>query len=356
MSINTNTTINSNRIQSPSGYVDAILGARNMHKNINKASQTSVTCFAPTNIALCKYWGKRDNLLNLPVTDSLSLSLGNLGATTTLALSESQDRFVLNGQPMQADSEFAQRLKHFLDLFRPKGFFFDLTTTMTIPVAAGVASSACGYAALTEALNALFAWQLDKQRLSQLSRLGSGSAARSHWHGFVQWHAGHQAHGLDCYAEPINVTWPELSMAIVWCGSGPKKVSSRTAMQASQALCNYQYWSDLTSDCFQQITTAIDEQDLTMLGSHAQQHAVAMHDLIHQAGINYDTPLTQTLKQQIINYQKQGYRIYFTQDAGPHLKLLFHEQDAPLVQSLFPKSQRCHPWVSAGQEDKHEHR
>ena len=38
--------------------------------------------FAPSNIALCKYWGKRDAQLNLPVNASLSVSLGHLGTRT----------------------------------------------------------------------------------------------------------------------------------------------------------------------------------------------------------------------------------------------------------------------------------
>ena len=33
------------------------------------------TCTAPVNIAVIKYWGKRDTQLILPTNDSLSLSL-----------------------------------------------------------------------------------------------------------------------------------------------------------------------------------------------------------------------------------------------------------------------------------------
>ena len=48
-----------------------------------------VTVFAPTNIALCKYWGKRDVALNLPAMSSLSVTLPNRGVTTSLALQDS---------------------------------------------------------------------------------------------------------------------------------------------------------------------------------------------------------------------------------------------------------------------------
>jgi diphosphomevalonate decarboxylase len=123
--------------------------------------------FAPANIALCKYWGKRNEELNLPVTSSLSVSLGEFGSKVALKPGGSSDQFALNGETLAPDSPFARRAASFLDLFRPAPRFgFAVSAENTIPTAAGFASSASGFAALTLALNRLFGWQLDGRSLS----------------------------------------------------------------------------------------------------------------------------------------------------------------------------------------------
>lgn len=155
--------------------------------------------YAPANIALVKYWGKRDEALNLPVTGSLSISLGPLGSHVELARSDAAaDGVWLNGKKLAAESSFARRAGAFLDLFRPaEDFFFDLKARNTVPTAAGFASSASGFAALAKAADGLFGWGLSTRELSILARLGSGSAARSLEDGFVEWQAGTAAGCVD---------------------------------------------------------------------------------------------------------------------------------------------------------------
>ena len=112
--------------------------------------------FAPSNIALCKYWGKRDKILNLPQNSSLSISLGNKGTQTQIKRS-SYDKFILNDQVLDSSSLFYQRLKTFLDLFRDscRAPGFEVITKNNIPTSAGLASKCSGYAALVLALNDL---------------------------------------------------------------------------------------------------------------------------------------------------------------------------------------------------------
>ncbi|TPE10870.1 diphosphomevalonate decarboxylase, partial [Tannerella forsythia] len=101
---------------------------------------------APVNIALSKYWGKRNVDLNLPTNSSLSISLPGLGTETQIEWIENQsDQIYLNETKMAFDSSFAQRIRIFLDLFRPspKGGFI-VNTVNSVPTAAGLASSASG--------------------------------------------------------------------------------------------------------------------------------------------------------------------------------------------------------------------
>src|SRR5688500_1143313 len=108
---------------------------------------------AGTNIALVKYWGKRDAALNLPATGSLSLTLAELGTETSVRFAADieggADRVLADGVP--ADERFAGRVRRFLDLVRTRANLplrAEVDTRNSVPTGAGLASSASGFAAL----------------------------------------------------------------------------------------------------------------------------------------------------------------------------------------------------------------
>jgi len=297
--------------------------------------------FAPTNIALCKYWGKRNAELNLPVTGSLSIALPDKGAMTQLQLFDAEQDFILlNGKSIASDSAFAQRITQFLDLFRPQvKWRLQIDIKMNLPVAAGLASSACGFASLVSALNDLFAWELEKRQLSILARLGSGSAARSLWNGFVEWYAGAQPDGMDSFGEPMPFQWPELNIGIVGISDAPKPISSREAMQRtvnSSAL--YASWPRKVAQDLVLLKQALNTKNFPLLGGTAESDALSMHATMLSAWppICYSLPETVSAMQKIWNARAEGLPLYFTQDAGPNLKLIFLEQDKAHVSTLFP--------------------
>lgn len=298
--------------------------------------------FAPTNIALCKYWGKRDIELNLPMTSSLSVAVADRGAMTTISLNEqSLDRVILNGDELAKDSDFVRRVVDFLDLFRVgKGWHVDIDIKMNIPVAAGLASSACGFASLTAALNDLFDWKLPLRDLSILARLGSGSAARSLWTGFVEWHAGVSADGMDSYAEPILTEWPALNLGFLVLDEQPKKISSRKAMQQTvDSSVLYGNWPKKVSQDLSMLKQAIKIKNFAFLGGTAESNALSMHATMLSSWppICYFQPETIATMQKIWQLRQQGLEVFFTEDAGPNLKLLFVERDAPAIKEHFPQ-------------------
>ena len=145
------------------------------------------TAWAHTNIALVKYWGKRDGAtpgLNLPATGSLSMTLDGFGTTTTVTLDPdaTADEFVLDDEAMPADGESATRVFEFLDLAAgtSKRAKAKVVSRNQVPTAAGLASSASAFAAL--ALAAARAYRgadtLGPRELSMLARRGSGGRAR----------------------------------------------------------------------------------------------------------------------------------------------------------------------------------
>ena len=114
-------------------------------KTVNTSKEMG-QAFAPTNIALIKYWGKRNGEINLPVTSSLSIGLGDRGAQTAVReISADQDLIFLNQRQVDLGSQFGKRLVAFLDLFRPlPTIHYQVDTTMNIPVAAGLARRLVG--------------------------------------------------------------------------------------------------------------------------------------------------------------------------------------------------------------------
>jgi len=304
--------------------------------------------FAPSNIALCKYWGKRDEELNLPMTSSLSLSLGKLGSSARISASSGIDRYELNGVAVDPQSSFARRTKTFLDLFRPDpGTHFNVVAENTIPTAAGFASSASGFAALTLALDKLFGWNLERRNLSILARLGSGSACRSVYEGFVEWHAGKSPDGMDSFAERLGNKWPELRMGLVVISEAEKAVGSRPAMkQTVETSPLYAAWPSKVVHDLSELKVAIADRDFNRFGRTAESNALAMHATMIAAwpAVLYWLPESVAAMKRVVALRAEGLPLYFTMDAGPNLKLIFLEKDADAVTKAFPAVQIVAPF------------
>jgi len=297
--------------------------------------------FAPANIALCKYWGKRDIELNLPVNASLSVSLGDLGAHTRISvIQDDYDKVVLNGKEVEKDTVFSQRVRQFLDLFRTSASMrFCVETTSTIPVGAGLASSASGFCALARALDQLFGWELHASDISILARLGSGSAARSCWNGFVEWCLGERQDGMDSKGVPLDLSWPGLRIGLWILDAHQKPISSTEAMQHTVNTSPfYSLWAAQQHQDLMSLKTALFDRHFVRMGEIAEANALAMHALMLSArpAVLYSSPQTVASIQQIWDYRRSGLSVYFTQDAGPNVKLLFLQQDEAAVLEAFP--------------------
>jgi len=310
------------------------------------AVQEKATSFAPANIALVKYWGKRDSNLNLPVTDSLSIDLGNLGTTTTVEHSPTgKDIVILNGTQLAPEDKFAVKVIDFIDLFRnsvqtrTKPLPLKITTNNNIPTGAGVASSASGFAALTKALDKFLGLRLTERNLSLLANIGSGSASRSIFKGFVYRHAGTDPDGMDSYSEPLPYTWPELKIGLITVSAKAKRVSSREGMERTVATSPlYKSWPDQVKEDMGKMLSAIKLKDFQLLGSTAEDNALTMHECMRASTppLNYFEPETEAIISKVQELRKDGFPLYLTIDAGPNVKLLYLNKDEEKVKTEFP--------------------
>lgn len=300
---------------------------------------------ANCNIALVKYWGKRDESNHLPVTSSLSVDLPGLYAQTELS-EHSHNSYYLNDQPLPMDGSFAIRLKAYLERFLPQGCYH-VNTKSNIPISAGLASSAAGFAALARAMNDLMGWQMTTRELSILARCGSGSACRSLWPGFVLWQAGERDDGQDSHGVPLDMIWPELAIGILLVSDQPKPMGSREAMALTKnTSVLYRGWPSRVAADLIAIQQAIGKRDFELFGKIAEDNARAMHATMMLANppCHYSTQETWQWIERIQEQRKAGLSVYFTQDAGPNLKLLFLKQDEAKVREFFPMTRVIYPF------------
>lgn len=201
-----------------------------------------MTVAAPINIAFIKYWGKREGgeKLILPTNDSFSITLSTdpfRSKTSVRLMDDAKDDEVwLNGTQVHISA--TPRIQTVLQQVRAvcpedlKAKKVYIVSENNFPTAAGMASSASGYCAMAAALVKIFKVPMD---VSYLARIGSGSACRSAYGGFVKWHKGERADGKDCIAEQFvdEKFWPEVQVMCAVLKAAKKDVSSTAGMQDS---------------------------------------------------------------------------------------------------------------------------
>lgn len=305
----------------------------------------TVRAVAHSNIALVKYWGKRRGdaaSLNLPDVGSISMTLDDLRTQTRIEPAVA-DRFVLQEGDEDRDlADGGSTVKVFAHLDRMWKLQGEgtrppvaVTSRNYLPTAAGLASSASGFAALTVAANAAFELGLDDKGLSQWSRMGSGSAARSVFGGFVELHKGTLGDGSDCFAEPLieGGAW-DLQLLVVHTAKGKKKVGSTGGMGRSKdTSAYYSAWVETSPADLDQAREALRARDLPALGVVMERSCFKMHAcmLATEPPLMYWNGVTMDAIREVWEAREAGLEGYVTSDAGPHVKVLTRSETAPAL-------------------------
>ncbi len=284
---------------------------------------------AHPNIALVKYWGKRDDTLNLPAVGSISITLDTLESRTTLQehRTATEDEFYLNGQPAPASQQ--QRIQQLLDIFRQstgEKRYFIVHSTNNFPTGAGLASSASGFAALAVAANAAFGQPFQIQELSAIARRGSGSAARSIFGGWVEMHRGERPDGSDAVAEPIlpPEAWP-LTVFVCITSTATKAIGSTEGMQLTARTSPfYAAWVSAQEADLAAMRQAIQQRDFQQVVAIAEHSCLKMHGLMLSArpGLLYWNSTTVLIMHRVREMREKGIPVFFTIDAGPQVKVI----------------------------------
>lgn len=198
----------------------------------------------PINIALVKYWGKRDEENIIPLNNSISLTLdmNKHNTMTTVDIIELKDgkddelHLTING----IANEPSSRVKKIVSLFKSISPIVDIqkktlkimiTSVNTFPMACGCASSASSMSCLVVVLDKVFQSNLSKTALSEYARRGSGSACRSIFGGIVEWDKGDELKSTT--VQLYNKSYWDLKICLIIISSKQKAVSSSIGMELS---------------------------------------------------------------------------------------------------------------------------
>ena len=281
----------------------------------------TATARAGANIALVKYWGKRDAGRNLPAAGSISITLADLETVTCVEAldQDGPDQFVLDGRGTDPDG-----ITRTLDLLCADRPACRVVSENSFPTGAGLASSASGHAALVVAGAAVFGLAMEPDEMSVLARQGSGSAARSLFGGFAEMHAGQRVDGSDCRACPLFEPdhWP-LEVVVAITDPGPKAVSSRAGMNQTMSTSPYyQAWVDSVDADLTCARHAIATRDFAALAEVSEHSALKMHAsaLAARPGLLYWNAATMACLHAVRELRASGVGVFFTVDAGPQVK------------------------------------
>jgi len=291
------------------------------------------TAIAQPNIALIKYWGKRDIDRNLPAVGSISITLRELHTRMHVEFDKSLAIDVLTVND-EAEAKMLPRLSTCLDNVagegRPRA---RIASTCNFPIAAGIASSASAFAALTVAAADAAGKTFDVARLSSLAGMASGSAARSLLGGFVE--LENVGDDISCRSLCGADDWP-LAVVVAITESGPKAVGSTEAMEISRRTSPfYSNWVDQQAEDLDTARAAIATRDFEKLAAIAEHNCLKMHSIMwaSRPPTVYWNAATMRCLQTVRQLQGQGTGVFFTIDAGPQVKAVCLPEHAGTVEA-----------------------
>lgn len=336
----------------------------------------SFTWKAPSNIALVKYWGKRD--LQIPENPSISFTLSNCFTETTLEFKKREKPAEVSQPDGSTDFEQTLIQKEFKwDVFldgkrKPEfggkisGFVtrigklvdfisdydFIIKTHNSFPHSSGIASSASGMAALAlcimsmeKALNPSISDELFYKKASLLARLGSGSAARSIKGELVVWGEHQNIEGSsDLYGVEfpfkIHDNFKNYQDTILLVDKGQKVVSSTVGHNLMHNHPFAQKRFKQANENITKLAKILQNGDLKAFVNIVESEALTLHAMMMTSNPYFILMKPNTLE--IINKiwefrARTNSNICFSLDAGANVHVLFPKEEKETVNAFIAK-------------------
>lgn len=304
---------------------------------------------APSNIALVKYWGKKEH--QIPANPSISFTLNTCKTITELSFSKKEDTstfsfdLLFEGQPKENFKPKIQKFFERIEIYCPflKQYHLKIDTRNTFPHSSGIASSASGMAALAmnimsleKALHPEMTDDYFFQKASFLARLGSGSACRSIKGEVVVW-GNHAA--IDRSSDLFGVEFPATIHAnfknyqdtILLVDKGEKQVSSTVGHDLMHHHPYAERRFQQAHDNLSQLKTVLETGDLDTFVQIVESEALTLHAMMMTSMPYFILMKPNTLE--IINRiwdfrRSSNISVCFTLDAGANVHVLYPENDS----------------------------
>ena len=307
------------------------------------------------NIAIVKYWGKKDAKKMIPATSSISLTLNDMFTETEMEFisdedikisvekemkngdykdkfSNMTDLFYLNGKLQ--DSVHTEKISKVVDLFREnRSQKVKISTTNNMPTAAGLSSSSSGLSAVIKACNKLFGKNYTQSELAQISKFGSGSSSRSFFGPIAAW----DKDTGEIYEVRTDL---KLAMIVLVLNENKKEISSRNGMELCAKTSTYfDEWVKQSEIDFVNMKKYLAENNFEKVGILTEENALRMHKTTETANppFTYFNEKTYEAMDFVKNLRNNGEKCYFTMDAGPNVKVLCLEEDLEKLVGIFGK-------------------
>ena len=328
------------------------LGRENLIKNKGE-KMVKVKSYA--NIAIVKYWGKKDAKKMIPATSSISLTLNDMFTETEMEFisdedikisvekemkngdykdkfSNMTDLFYLNGELQ--DSVHTEKISKVVDLFREnRSQKVKISTTNNMPTAAGLSSSSSGLSAVIKACNKLFGKNYTQSELAQISKFGSGSSSRSFFGPIAAW----DKDTGEIYEVRTDL---KLAMIVLVLNENKKEISSRNGMELCAKTSTYfDEWVKQSEIDFVNMKKYLAENNFEKVGILTEENALRMHKTTETANppFTYFNEKTYEAMDFVKNLRNNGEKCYFTMDAGPNVKVLCLEENLEKLAEIFGK-------------------
>ncbi len=297
---------------------------------------------APSNIALIKYMGKKDAALNIPTNASLSLTLPHLRSFVELEVNEEpydlwQPLTYLDYAPLKLSEPQQQRFIEHLQLIKEHLSFngnFIVRSGNNFPSAAGLASSASSFAALTQCACLAISDLTDKEPLNiyqkaQLSQRGSGSSCRSFMYPWTLWTPEN--------IQEVHFPITDLSHLSVLIDTSEKKISSTQAQQMVKTSPHFKERPKRAEQRLAQLLHVLNDQNWQEAYQIVKEEFLDMHQLFHTSKkpfqyINEQSVEIIDLIETYWTESKDGPLI--TMDAGPNVHLIFRSDQNSIKHKL----------------------
>ncbi|MFH2039683.1 MAG: diphosphomevalonate decarboxylase [Chloroflexota bacterium] len=303
------------------------------------------TAEAPANLAFVKYWGKRDAELRIPTNNSISANLSNAVTITSVEFDANleEDQVSIAEDKTPPGTDFSRRIFRHIDRMRRDAGInlkADVHTRNTFPTGVGIASSASGFAALTVATCAALDLDYSEKELSEIARLGSGSACRSIPDGFTEWIASDP----DNHSYALQIAPPghwDISIVTVVVSKEAKQLSSTSGHALALASPFFKARLETLPMRLDKVRSAILDRNFETFGREVEMEAISFHSIAMtsplpgpdgwRSGAYYWQPESLELILYVQEWRESGLGVYFSLDAGPSVHLICQNRDLDQV-------------------------